>query len=547
MIAALLLSAFVQAAGATPAPHEQYQKGIELLDQGEWGQALPLYRDITRTNPVYGWGWMGLGWSLHYTGDCRAALPAYQRALELGGLPPYRVLLEIARCQVALDDQPAAIATIARALEAGFPSRDRLRSDAALAPLHATAAFRALFGDAGAAGSATRADGWRSDLDLLQREIGRIHYSAKKAFAPGELGAVIGDLKARASSASDDELTIGLMKVLRRLGDGHTYAEPEYMRSGAAFAAVPLRFAYFEDGIFITATDAAHEEILWSRLTAIEDTPVADVYARLAALAPQDNAWRPRSVVPDYLAHPQLLKAIGVTGSADRMAMTVVDRAGNERTVTVDVQHGPAAALIRQPSSDAPPLAKYAANLRDWYWFEMMPEARTMYVQYNACANKQGESLEAFSARLASALEADDVDRLVIDLRWNGGGNNFLNRPLLETITRARQNRRGALFVIAGPHTFSAAMIFAAQLERYTHAIFVGEPTGSSPNFVGETTFVTLPNTRIVVSLSNLYWQTSSATDARPWIPPMLYVPETFAAFRARRDPALDAILAYPR
>ena len=59
-----------------------------------------------------------------------------------------------------------------------------------------------------------------------------------------------------------------------------------------------------------------------------------------------------------------------------------------------------------------------------------------------------------------------------------------------------------------------------------THAIFVGEPTGSSPNFVGET---------------------SHATDVRTWIPPTLYVPETFAAFRVRRDPALEAILAYPR
>jgi C-terminal processing protease CtpA/Prc len=168
-------------------------------------------------------------------------------------------------------------------------------------------------------------------------------------------------------------------------------------------------------------------------------------------------------------------------------------------------------------------------------------------VQYNACANKESESLEAFAARLATALEADNIDRLVLDLRWNGGGNNFVNRPLLEAVIRARQNRKGRLFVITGPHTFSAAMIFAAQLERYTQAIFVGEPTGSSPNFVGETTVVTLPNTKIAVSLSNLYWQTSHATDFRTWIPPTLYVPETFAAFRARRDSALEAILAYPR
>lgn len=53
-------------------------------------------------------------------------------------------------------------------------------------------------------------------------------------------------------------------------------------------------------------------------------------------------------------------------------------------------------------------------------------------------------------------------------------------------------NQRGKLFVIVGRQTFSAAMNGAAEIERHTNAIFVGEPTGSSPNFVGETIGVNL-------------------------------------------------------
>lgn len=542
---ALLLSIVLQTVPvATEAPHELYQRGIELLDQGQWSDALPVYQQITRTNPTSGWGWMGLGWSLHYTGDCRAALPAYARALELGGLQPYRVMHEMARCQVALGDHAAAIALVGRALDAGFPVSDRLRLDRALEPLHAQAAFRDLFAPAVTAPAAPdRVAGWHADLDLAAREIARIHHSARN-LPSGALASSINALKQRASSSTDHQMTVGLMALLRTFGDGHTYVEPRFMQPVAERAELPLRFGYFEEGVFITAVAPGDEDMLWARVARIEDVSAADVFARVAAIVPQDNAWRPRAVVPDYLLYPQLLNGLGLSASADRLAMTIVDRAGMEREVSVATRAGAMPAWVRAP--DGARVPAYVVRRRDWYWFEPFPGTRTMFVQYNACANKENESVAAFSERLSKALEGD-IDRVIVDLRWNGGGNNFVNRPLLEAITRATQNRRGQLFVLTGPETFSAAMIFAAQLERYTHAIFVGEPTGSSPNFVGETTFVALPNTGIRLSLSNLYWQTSHATDFRPWIPPLVYVPARFADYRAGRDAVVDAVMAYPR
>jgi hypothetical protein len=46
-------------------------------------------------------------------------------------------------------------------------------------------------------------------------------------------------------------------------------------------------------------------------------------------------------------------------------------------------------------------------------------------------------------------------------------------------------------------------------IERHTHAIFVGEPTGSGPNFVGETELFELPYSKLQASVSDLYWQSS--------------------------------------
>ena len=104
--------------------------------------------------------------------------------------------------------------------------------------------------------------------------------------------------------------------------------------------------------------------------------------------------------------------------------------------------------------------------------------------------------------------------------------------------------RRGRLYVIIGRSTFSAAQNLATQIERHTEAIFVGEPTASSPTFVGETIDFQLPYSGVWANVSDLLWQSGWPMDERPWIAPLLYTPLTFTAFRANRDPALEAILA---
>ena len=105
-------------------------------------------------------------------------------------------------------------------------------------------------------------------------------------------------------------------------------------------------------------------------------------------------------------------------------------------------------------------------------------------------------------------------------------------------------NKRGNLFVITGRRTFSAAQNLASFLEKQTNATFVGEPTGSSPNFVGEEDFITLPYSKLAMNVSDLYWQSSWPGDKRTWIAPLIYTPPTFKAYSMNRDEALESILS---
>jgi hypothetical protein len=193
-------------------------------------------------------------------------------------------------------------------------------------------------------------------------------------------------------------------------------------------------------------------------------------------------------------------------------------------------------------------LPLYLKNAAAPYWFEHLAEARLVYFQFNSVRNDREEPFAQFVARLLKFIDDNAVEGLVIDLRWNNGGNTALAPPLIQGLIRHDKiNRRGKLFVIIGRRTFSAAQNTATFLEQQTNAIFVGEPTGSSPNFVGEEEFFTLPYSKLPANVSELFWQSSWPSDLRTWISPLLYTPPTFAAYRANRDLALEAIRDYRR
>jgi hypothetical protein len=133
-----------------------------------------------------------------------------------------------------------------------------------------------------------------------------------------------------------------------------------------------------------------------------------------------------------------------------------------------------------------------------------------------------------------------------VDLRRNDGGDNALTRPLLAALAGWEGAAPGrGLFVLIGRATFSAAVVLAAEFERYTSAVLVGEPTGGRPNQYGEIETFALPHSGLTVSYSSWYFQTSDPWDDRPWVTPNVFVDPSFRSLSTGRDAALEAALAY--
>lgn len=400
------------------------------------------------------------------------------------------------------------------------------------------------------------ADLWREDLRFMAREMPRRHRNLFHTMTREQFESAVRSLDERIPTLARHQVIVELMRIVAMVGDGHTNIAPT-RDPKIGFHSLPVLLYQFRDGLFIRAAARSHADLVGARVVRIGHAPVEDAYRAARELVGRDNEMDAKFFAPYLLAMPEVLHALGLTEDADR-AVFVVERAGVRKTVTLevagpvemmapdtDVSWAPRAGWVdaRDSATSPPPL--WLRDPRNQFWFEYLVPERTVYVQFNQVGNKKDESVEAFSKRLFEFVDGHPVERLVLDLRLNRGGNGALNRPLVRAIIRSRQiDQKGRLFVLIGRSTWSAAQMLVNELERYTNAIFVGEPSGGKVNSYGDSTRITLPNSGITVRVSTLWWQ-GDERDRRPWTAPSIAADLGFEDYRGNRDPAFAAALAW--
>lgn len=538
---------------APAAPSRQpelVRQAQELSRVGKWAEAAAAWERVVQANPTRGEYWERLASAYLSAKEYRRAIPPYQQAIELKHGYPAVWAYNVACCFALLGEKDEAVRWVEKSLKMGYRYPRNAHTESRLASLRDDPRFRDLVYLADV-DKMSRDEGFRFDLKVLSREIQRLHFNPYRKVTREQFEAQVKKLHDEIPKLTDEQVAVGFMKITCLAGDGHTAIRPSGPREVA-----PLQLFHFSDGVFVTAAGPDHADLAGAQVLNVGERPVAEVLAALEPVIHRDNAMGLKSLGPILLIYPKLLFGLGLIPSADQLPLTVRDAAGKERAVSlkpillpVDRPFDPVAAkwaLARKDATRPDPLT--LKNRSAAYWFEYLADQKTVFFQFNAVRNDGKEPFKEFCERLFRCLDEKEVDRLVIDMRWNGGGNTFLVRPLIHGLIRCDKiNQKGKLYVIIGRNTFSAAQNTVTDIEMNTQVTFVGEPTGSSPNFIGETIRFSLPHSKMDGSISDLWWQRSWPMDYRPWIAPELYAPPSFALFKDNRDPAMEAILGPPK
>jgi Peptidase family S41 len=371
---------------------------------------------------------------------------------------------------------------------------------------------------------------WNADLDHLRSELPKMHANAFHTLSRAEFERELDSMESRSAAMQPHEIVVDLARIVARVGDGHTrltFPGEGFFQghSGTAppkdpslvFHVLPVRFAIFEEGLMIVR--AADPRLAGARVTRIGNLSIDDAIKAVWPVVHGDNDLQKKEIAASYLAMTEVLQARGVVPSREEVPLTL---AGGETVI------------LKPGKLESPPA-------RPPFSFKHLPESKAVYFDFVEVANAKDETLAQFAERMFRFLDEGPADKLIIDLRDNWGGNNALNRSILHGIIRSKKLRRpGSLFVLIGRRTFSAAMSLMIDLEKHTSAIFIGEPTGGSPNSYGDSRKLILPESGLTVRISTLYWQSSDPRDKRTSIEPHLSAPPSTSG-----DAALAAALDY--
>ena len=401
---------------------------------------------------------------------------------------------------------------------------------------------------------------WQEDLQFLRHVITTENAHFFDTYDRIEWENQANELQKAIPAMESHEIIVGLAKLVAAFRVGHTQIPIHpwrgHMMSGVGFQRYALRLYVFSDGVYVRAAKERYRKAVGGKVLKLGGMPIAEAMEAVRQVIPWENEQFFLSMVPAFLTCPEILHAQKVISQVGPTTLTF-EKNGTTQTIELHPEPGghiPGHRGYASPGSDwveanhgsAKPLPLYLKDLDPNYSYEYLPKHKLLYVRHSSVRDEDDESIEHFFGRVEDFIDNNDVQKMVLDLRLNGGGNNYLNKPVITGLIRSKKiNQPGRLFTILGRRTFSAAQNMVNEIEKYTETIFVGEPTAENVNFWGDTRQYDLPNSKLPVFLSWMWWQNLDPRDRRPWTAPDIAIDLTFDDYKNNHDPVLQAILDY--
>ncbi len=323
-------------------------------------------------------------------------------------------------------------------------------TDASPAELRRTAGPKNAVG----AGLSLSKEQWRQDVAYLAAELPKRHANAFHFISRERFEAEVAELDGKLDRLNADEIYAGMDRIANLIGDGHTYIKvPE---DNANF---PIDIERFGDEHRVVATTSGNEKALGTRVIKIQDMPIARLHELLLALTPADETQVLRDLrVLGFLTTGIFLHGMGIIPDRNVARYTLAGDNGQEFTIDIHaVAPGESSKISWIPAFKERPLFRQKPG--DNFWYTYLPDSHTV-----SCSFRGYKGLGKQAKGLFDLIQQQHPDKLVIDLRLNGGGDYF------------------------------AAMSNSAHFRYQTNAILAGQQIGEKPNSYQEAREMKLPN-----------------------------------------------------
>ena len=302
------------------------------------------------------------------------------------------------------------------------------------------------------------------------------------------------------------QINYELMRLFALFRDGHT----DYK---ILTKKLPLKFYLIEDKFIIIEISNKHSELLYSEIKSINGVDVREIYNKAKSLISAENEFWLNYKIFDSLRNAYFLNALGLKNCDKSIEIVVGDKGYKINSLDTDT--------IKSP---------YFVRTNN---YSLTARNDKLIFTYSKCKEDENYSIDSLIKDLQNKLLQND--KLIIDLRFNSGGNSaYFNRVINEVLRP--KHIKGIALINEG--CYSSTMFAVADLKRLGF-ILLGSNTGGELCTYGELNICDVDGWKFSVS-KKYFDKRNKKIRTKHFVKPDIYIANTLADYKNNNDNVLN-------
>lgn len=375
-------------------------------------------------------------------------------------------------------------------------------------------------------------EGLIADAENYRKTISSKHKNPFTKISKEQFNQKINKLIAAVPGLNKEKFIVELCKINSFIEDEHTFLLPGYEME------LPFKFELFDEGMTIVAADSVNQKYLLHKILSINNNSWSTIDSLYKTIIKRDNQSYVKFFEAYNFNNAELLIGLGIINGSSAIPFELLSPSGDTINTTINSNYKTQNKSWKYANQFKNILA-YSKNSNYWYKYDI--KSKTLYVNYMRCREDIKEPFTTFNQKLFQTIADLNPAKLVLDLRFNSGGNSGVLKPFIDSIKKSELNTNERFFVLIGRKVMSSSLMNVIELKKTTKARFVGELTGGNINHFGELRTFELPNSKIRVNYSTKYWENWKNHDGA--FKPDIETSYTLSDFLNSYDKALEIII----
>jgi hypothetical protein len=248
---------------------------------------------------------------------------------------------------------------------------------------------------------------WQADLRFLQKTVHDDFSFLFKKVTSKDFDDSVDAFYHEIPTLDDHQILFGFSKIVALFQYGHTGIN--LGDSPVKYHKLPLKIDQFSEGVYITGAHKNYQNSIGSKILAIEGIPIKDVLKAVYPVVPVENEQFFKAYGISHALIPEVLHTQGITKELKQNITLNLEKNDTVFDVTIaatgnlssPLQYGevkPASEWVSVRNQSKNPL--YLKHLDKKYFFEYIPEEKSVYVRYSQVWDDKEETTHAFFKRV---------------------------------------------------------------------------------------------------------------------------------------------------